>query len=88
MDPAYQEWHRESDGAQDRLIDVLHVLRIAPMGIAMDAPLRKMALLIHAMRCDPLEARALHQRMDGAFETHFRVPGHGTMAQHRRLLLA
>ena len=88
MDPAYQEWHRESDEAQDRLIDVLRDLRDAPLGIAMDAPLRKMALLIHAMRCDPLAARALHGKMDAAFETRFRVAGTGAMAHHRNLLLA
>lgn len=53
----------------------------------MDAPLCKMALLIHAMRCDPERARALHQTMDAAFEARFRVPGHGTHADHRRVLL-
>ena len=88
LDPAYSEWHRESEAAQDRLIDLLHDLRTVPLGIAMDAPLRKVALMIHAMRCDPLEARALHRKTNAAFETRFRVPGIGPMAQHRRLLLA
>lgn len=87
MDPAYQEWHRGSEEAEDRLIDLLHALRSTPIGIAMDVPLRKMALLIHAMRCDPLGARALHQKMDAKFTKHFRVPGTGAMAHHRNLLL-
>lgn len=87
LDPAYSEWHRESEAAQDRLIDLLHDLRTAPLGIAMDAPLRKMALMIHAMRCDPERARDLHWRMDARFEAQFRVTGMGPMAQHRKVLL-
>lgn len=87
LDPAYSEWHRESEAAQDHLIDILHGLRNAPLGNPMDAPLRKVGLLIHAMGCDPEHARALHQTMDAAFETRFRVPGHGAHADHRKVLL-
>ena len=87
LDPVYSEWHRESEEAQDRLIDVLRDLRDAPLGIAMDAPLRRMALLIHTMRCDPLAARALHGKMDAEFRKRFRVAGTGAMAHHRKLLL-
>ena len=88
LDPAYFEWHRESEEAQDRLIDVLHVLRATPIGIAMDAPLRRMALLIHTMHNDPEHARVLHQKMDAEFATRFRVPGRDPMADHRNLLLS
>lgn len=88
LDPAYSEWHRESDEAQDRLIDMLYILRSAPIGVSMDVPLRRMALLIHAMRCEPDQARTLHRNMDAAFETRFRVPGSGAMAQHRTLMLS
>lgn len=58
-----------------------------PLGSPIDAPLRKMALLIHAMRCDPEHARFLHRTMDAAFEARFRVPGHGAHADHRKVLL-
>lgn len=88
LDPAYAQWHHDSEEAQDRLIDVLHVLRTAPLGIAMDASLRRMALLIHAMRDDPEHARNLCQKMEVEFATRFRVPGRGAMADHRNLLLA
>lgn len=60
LDPACSAWHREAEEAQDRLIDILRGLREAPPGNRMDAPLRKMALMIHAMRCDPERARTLH----------------------------
>ena len=88
LDPAYAQWHHDSEEAQDRLIDVLHVLRTAPLGIAIDAPLRRMALLIHAMRDDPEQARDLCQKMEAEFTTRFRVPGRGAMADHRNLLLS
>lgn len=87
LDPAYKEWHRASEEAQDNLIDVLHLLRSTPATLAMDAPLRKIALLIHAMRDDPETARDLHTRMEADFERQFRVRGLGATAQHRNLLL-
>lgn len=88
LDPAYSAWHRESDRFQDRLIDMLRVLRSAPIGVSMDVPLRRMALLVHVMRCEQARARALHQKMDAAFDLHFRVPGKGPMARHRTLMLS
>ncbi|WP_151720084.1 hypothetical protein [Gemmobacter serpentinus] len=88
LDPAYSAWHHDSDAAQDRLSDLVRALRSAPASSPLDAPLRRVALVIHKMRCDPEKARVLHETMDAKFEARFQVSGSSPTAKHRQMLLA
>lgn len=88
LDPAYGNWNKAAEDAQDRLIDALHTLRILPLEMAADLPLRRMVLTLHAMRYEGGSvARRLHRRMEEAFDGKFRLPGTSPTAQHRSLLL-
>lgn len=88
MDPAYAAWNEASDHAQDRLIDVLRLLRDLPLEIPEDLSLQRAALAVHAMRYEGgPAARRRHQRMEEVFERTYLLPGTSPTALHRNLLM-
>ena len=88
QDPAYRMRNATAEHAQDRLIDVLYVLRTLPFEAAEDIPLRRMAFLLTVMRgCNGAEVRRLHQLMEDNFDQVFSLPGNLPGQLHRKLLL-
>lgn len=87
-DPAYANWHMDAERAQDRLIDVLHDLRTLPVQTSQDAPLRRIAVFLHAMRTsNAATARVIHQQMEADFEAQLKQPQTVTTKLQRTLLI-
>lgn len=88
MDTPYTNWMRDAERAQDRLIDVLHDLRSLPLETPKDAPLRRIASMLHNMRCSHVDtARDIHERFQEGFDLRFILRGTTATARHRNLLM-
>lgn len=88
MDTPYSNWMRDAERAQDRLIDVLSDLRTLPLEMPQDIPLRRIANMLHNMRCSHVDtARDIHRRFQEGFDLRFVLPDTTATARHRNLLM-
>ncbi len=83
-DPAYSDWHRESEHASIELDGCLMDMHQLPIHRLEDMCLRRMTRLIDAMLNDddPERARQTHRHMQLVFFLRYQVTGFSDVAQH------
>lgn len=89
QDPAYKEWLKDAEGAQEHLTVCLRDFHALPVETIEDRPLQRMASLIDEMlgNDEPGGARRQHRGMQLAFFSKYQAQGLGATAMHRNMLL-
>lgn len=82
FDPAFANWLRDAERAQDRVVDCLRMVREAELQRAEDRPLQRLAMLIDAVISseEPGEFTRLH-RLVPSHAALFRCAGNSAVAR-------